>query len=200
MNMKNKSQTFYKSFPKTDKFVANMKKSFNQKRKMCRYFKNSIHKMPSKRVKTRWTSWLKTVKEHSINFEKYETLFETIKKDKIGKSSLNSIPYIMNLLKENKIEKYANLYSEFDKYKSLMIIEGNQQLNTMQFWSINKEETPLLSNDVINYMSIPISDAEVERSFSCLGNILTDKRRRLTTENLKYLLFLNYNSKHKFET
>jgi hypothetical protein len=73
-------------------------------------------------------------------------------------------------------------------------------LNTMQFWSINKEETPLLSNDVINYMSIPISDAEVERSFSCLGNILTDKRRRLTTENLKYLLFLNYNSKHKFET
>jgi hypothetical protein len=74
------AQTFYKSFSKTDKFVANMKKSFNHKRKMCRYFKNSIHKMPPKPVKTRWTSWLKTVKEHSINFEKYKTLFEIIKK------------------------------------------------------------------------------------------------------------------------
>jgi hypothetical protein len=327
------AQTFYKSFPKTDKFVANMKKSFNHKRKMCRYYKNSINKMPPKPIKTRWTSWLKAVKEHSINFEKYETLFEMIKKDKIGKSkafkslysvfknktyeselkseldfiskiadtiieritcseemkvsvhqiyndanvlnnmfngmilcmensieinitekfvsnsinalktaklklekylfsnkqpshefidqirifdpkqilncsdfqsiqlkSLHSIPYIMNLLKENKIDKCAKLYSEFNKYKSLANNEENQQLNIMQFWSKNKEQMPLLSNVVMNYMSIPISGAEVERSFSCLGNILTDKRRRLTTENLKDLLFLNYNSKHKFET
>jgi len=113
---------------------------------------------------------------------------------------LNSIPFIMNLLQENQIEKCAKLYSEFDKYKSSANIEENQQLNAMQFWSKNKEEMPLLSNVVMNYMSIPMSGAEVERSFSCLGNILTDKRRRLTTENLKDLLFLNYNSKHKFET
>jgi hypothetical protein len=50
------AQTFYKSFPRTDKFVADMKKSFNYKRKMSRFYKQSTNIMPPKPVKTRWTS------------------------------------------------------------------------------------------------------------------------------------------------
>ena len=50
---------------------------------MCRYFKQSTGYMPPKPIKIRWTSWLKAVKVHSTNFEKYKNLFENIKKDKI---------------------------------------------------------------------------------------------------------------------
>ena len=46
---------------------------------------------------------------------------------------------------------------------------------------------------IISYLSVPISGAEVERSFSHLNNVLTD-RRSLKVENLRDLLMLNFNS------
>jgi hypothetical protein len=321
------AQTFYKSFPETDKFVANMKKAFNYKRKMCRYFKQSTGHMPPKPVKTRWTSWLGAVKVHSTDFEKYKDLFENIKEDKIGKSrafkkiydllnneklnndmkaelefiasiaetmisqiksteemkvsvhqiynhaiglekffeaiilamennedinsseefivktinaiksaksklgkylhtskqpayeflsqirifdtkqaknceefdslelkQLNSIPKLINYLNEKDIVIRANIFQEYSKYKTF-ICDEEVQSNVMEFWFKHKHDLPLLSSIIIGYLSVPISGAEVERSFSCLANILTDKRRSLITDNLKDLMFLNFNSK-----
>ena len=81
------AQTFRTSFPLVDKFVSNMKKTFNFKEKMCKYYRNSCNTMPPIPVITRWSSWLNAVRVHSKNFDNYKDIFESINKDKLGKSS-----------------------------------------------------------------------------------------------------------------
>jgi hypothetical protein len=157
-----------------------------------------------KTAKLKLEKYLNTGKQPSYEFISQIRIFDPKQTDNcpdfesIELKSLTAIPVIVNLLKENDINRCAKLYDDFAQYKSLAVIEENRSLNLMEFWSKNKQNFSILSPIVMNYLSIPISGAEVERSFSCLWNILTDKRRSLTTQNLKDLIFLNYNSKKDF--
>jgi hypothetical protein len=109
---------------------------------------------------------------------------------------INSIPKIVYCLNEKNIVIRANILQEFSKYKTLVSDEKFIPSNLMEFWFKHKNKFPLLSSILIGYFSVPISGAEVERSFNCLANILTDKRRSLITDNLKDFIFLNFNAKN----
>jgi len=97
-------------------------------------------------------------------------------------------------LKKKNVAVRAELFQQFNEYKNCVLSKEYENLDNFKFWFIKMKDWPLLSSLIIGYLSVPVSGAEVERSFSSLFNILSDKRRRLTTDNLKNLLFLNFNA------
>jgi hypothetical protein len=64
-----------------------------------------------------------------------------------------------------------------------------------KYWNRQKESNnyPLLWNLVRKYLSAPCGSIESERLFSQAKNITTDLRNKMSSENLKKLLFLHEN-------
>ena len=52
-------------------------------------------------------------------------------------------------------------------------------------------------NILPEYKYLPLTSLEVERSFSLLKNLLTDRRQKLKEENMEFLLFLQINTNLK---
>ena len=106
---------------------------------------------------------------------------------------LKEIPFWNNEQNMN-LDIKTKLRSEFSKYKQMVESKSfSLESNCLEFWNQNLLNLPNLAPIVIGYLSIPISGAEVERSFSQLNDVLTPKRRNLLFDNLKNLLFINYN-------
>jgi len=86
---------------------------------------------------------------------------------------------------------------EMDKYLSLNIptdlnIE-NMEGEILKWWNKNRDELPLLAELAREYLCIPASSAPSERLFSHAGNIVTDTRQSLDSENVSKLLFVKEN-------
>lgn len=106
---------------------------------------------------------------------------------------LKEIPFWNNEQNMN-LDIKTKLRSEFSKYKQMVESKSfSLESNCLEFWNQNLLNLPNLAPIVIGYLPIPISGAEVERSFSQLNDVLTPKRRNLLFDNLKNLLFINYN-------
>ena len=60
--------------------------------------------------------------------------------------------------------------------------------------SIDNSDNTLTDYEIQCFRFAPISNANVERSFSKFNLILTDRRYSFTEENLKYNMIVNYNS------
>jgi len=52
------------------------------------------------------------------------------------------------------------------------------------FWSSQSSRFPVLSSVAMRVRSLPVSTAEVERTFNCLSDILTDKRKGVLSEDM----------------
>lgn len=65
--------------------------------------------------------------------------------------------------------------------------------NILNYWKLQRYETPILSGLEFIVHSVPATQASVERTFSALKLILTDQRHNLTSENLENILFLKLN-------
>jgi len=61
------------------------------------------------------------------------------------------------------------------------------------YWLANKACFPVLSAFAKRYLSAPPTSVPSERVFSTTGDILTDKRSRLSTDNAEKLLILKEN-------
>ena len=63
----------------------------------------------------------------------------------------------------------------------------------VEWWKSKKALFPLLTEIALDYIWLPVSNADVERSFSVYSTILRDDRQRLTDDNLRSLTFLRFN-------
>ena len=75
---------------------------------------------------------------------------------------------------------------------SRYIAEGNIEngASPLTWWKGRKEKYPKLSCLARKYLAVQASSTASERVFSLMGNILTKKRLRTTSENFKKLAFL----------
>lgn len=67
--------------------------------------------------------------------------------------------------------------------------------NLLEWWTQNREVYPQLYRYFMLFAAIPATSASAERIFSDAGNIITNKRSRLTTKNVNQLAFLHRNHK-----
>jgi len=86
---------------------------------------------------------------------------------------------------------------EMDKYHSMNIPTDmqidNMEAEILKWWDKNKAELPLLAELAREYLCIPASSAPSERLFSHAGNIVTDTRQSLDSENVSKLMFIKEN-------
>jgi hypothetical protein len=66
---------------------------------------------------------------------------------------------------------------------------------TMEFWKSKVGELPLLSSLAMDIMAVPPTEVSVERLFSHLKIVLTDRRNRLSSNLVESILFLRLNKK-----
>ena len=83
--------------------------------------------------------------------------------------------------------------SEVERYVHELQISRND--DPLKWWRNNECRYPCLSSLAKRYLCIPATSASSERVFSTSGNIVTQKRSTLSSENLESLVFLNYNLK-----
>ena len=99
--------------------------------------------------------------------------------------------------------------TEANKYKSQKTIkEIQRELLVTQ----KKQQSPLTVNDLLGdsvieavvpnirkllllYLLVPLSEAVIERGFSCMKTIMTDKRANLDSESLEPLMCLSHRNK-----
>nr|XP_029718201.1 uncharacterized protein LOC115260971 [Aedes albopictus] len=65
--------------------------------------------------------------------------------------------------------------------------------DVLQYWESIKKSEPELHALAQIALAVPCTQVSVERSFSALGLILTDRRTKLTDENLSNVLFVKLN-------
>lgn len=69
----------------------------------------------------------------------------------------------------------------------------------LQWWKNHRHVYPNLTKLFISKCNIVATSVPCERMFSKTGNIITERRTRLTTENVEKLMFLNVNlSENRF--
>jgi hypothetical protein len=95
-------------------------------------------------------------------------------------------------MKSNNILKKCQLSAEFKAYcDSAQGYVKPDHIKTnayiANYCKSNYDNCKLLAPIVFKYLFVPITSADVERSFSCYNNILSDKRLSLSKDNLKYM-------------
>jgi len=75
-------------------------------------------------------------------------------------------------------------------------LQGTTALDKWCFY-FSKESSPNLLKVVQYVMSIPVSNANVERIFSVMGNVWTDERNRLCVESVRSELCIFFNFPYK---
>lgn len=82
---------------------------------------------------------------------------------------------------------------EVDEYLGEPIVDLS--INPLDWWSKNENRYKNLIKLAKRYLGIPATEVASERVFSTAGNIITDKRKRLSEEHVEQLVFLSTNSK-----
>lgn len=103
--------------------------------------------------------------------------------------SNNSVLQKNSLGTEREFQIFAN--REVDSFLSLQPIPGIDCPFT--WWADNKHLFPTLFKIAKKYLSAPCSSVYSEQLFSTAGNILEEKRSRLTPSKSEELLFLHHN-------
>jgi len=94
---------------------------------------------------------------------------------------------------EEEDEEVPQGVAEFQKYKMEQHLDRNGE--PLEWWRQNDKRYPNLAQLAKKYLGIPATSAPCERVFSTSGNVVTEKRSRLDPENVRNLVFLNYNLK-----
>ncbi len=122
-------------------------------------------------------------------FVKSNAVFDPLQKSKYS----NDIDFYLNANPLLRNEKNIDLLKEFHIYlnSDVNMEEGE---NTTDFWRRMRNNLPYLSKFALRIMHIPVSQAEIERSFSLYRKILVPSRYNLSTKSIEQLLMLKYNN------
>ena len=86
------------------------------------------------------------------------------------------------------------LSEELSRYLLISLTEEEiLQFELLRFWADRQKTFPILSNIVRIVHCIPASSAEIERTWSAAGLILSSQRSRMNVKNFKYTLFCSKN-------
>lgn len=111
----------------------------------------------------------------SCNRLEQKSVFHLLQDDDDGDDGGNSV--------SNEINRYIN-----SKHATVAS-------NLLDWWIQHKETYPQLYQYFLSFAAIPATSASAERIFSDAGNIITNKRSRLTPKNVNMLAFLHKNHK-----
>ncbi|CAG8580474.1 7476_t:CDS:1 [Ambispora gerdemannii] len=103
---------------------------------------------------------------------------------------------------ENSTNEFSPISFEMQIYKSIPQIHKHslsnplyQKENPLVWWNNNIKTFPHHIKQARKYLSIPATSVPSERLFSDAGNIITEKRNRLSSDIVHDILFLKHNSK-----
>ncbi len=178
------------------------KSSLNEKDFM--YFKDSVINSLNQTL-IKLELYFDFGKEPPMNFLKSIQIFNPQKAKYLSNSANkcieehDSIPEIHNLMVSGDLMLKSQFIAEFKSYlNDCKEYEKPNDIHTNvyipNYWKSHFDNWKLLAPIVYKHLFIPISSAEVERSFSCYNNILIDKRYNLSEDTLKYLTSLYFNS------
>lgn len=100
---------------------------------------------------------------------------------------------------ESSISQFADCYDDNDEimdYLQYKCCVKPEEIDLLSWWQNKSNEFPILSKIALNYHAIPGSSTPSERLFSTSGNIITDKRSRLSPESIENLLILHDSKKY----
>lgn len=70
-------------------------------------------------------------------------------------------------------------------------------VNPLRYWSEEEKSTPNTGALASVVLSLPVTQVSVERVFSCLPIIITDRRNRLSARTVNNLLVVKYGTKNQ---
>ncbi len=79
-----------------------------------------------------------------------------------------------------------------DLERFLRLPPSSLDLNPIQIWRTLESIFPMLSKLPFKYLSVPATSCASERVFSVTGNIVTQKRTKLTSEHINMLVCLYF--------
>lgn len=171
-----------------------------------KYFKQSCFEMDDKQI-------VAPLLHPLINdLSTFATENEKIRAKAILKNMVDSIPIINNSERENNcnrelakrkvgagsslLNEYMNNINrnddEIDAYLKETVEQEN--FNLLKWWYERRKKYPRLYKIFREIYSVPISSAPSERVFSCVGNIITDKRSNISAKRVEALLILYSNT------
>ena len=128
---------------------------------------------------------------------------EVIEGEPPSKKKKGPVEKIIGELFESHTQQHLPLHSdkvqkELDMYKA----ESPPDLDSdpLAWWSSRKELYPLMSKLVQRMFSFVATSVPSERLFSTTGNVITDKRNRLTSEHADQLIFFLKTQSNSWKT
>jgi len=100
----------------------------------------------------------------------------------------------LTILASLKKSSSVRSYNEVNEYFQLEEIDFES--NPFTWWCEREEKFPILSLLAKKYLSVYACSTASERLFSDAGNLLTEKRTRISPDLFKRLIFLKRNFKH----
>jgi len=200
-------------FDLVNDFVSNFKLLLSKAPKRIKIYQESTNlPLPPEPILTRWGTFLESSRFHWNNFEKINLFISNLEESDEKIDRINEL-YEKNVEKQlHQINKYSFLVEYIKKLeeKSLSTeiqyatIEDVSSKLTTKYKKKLKEilnKNPDFKNFKKVYESkkellkfAPLSSVDVERSFSRFKLILSDRRQRLTEENLEKLIFIQFNN------
>ncbi|OXA53968.1 CGG triplet repeat-binding protein 1 [Folsomia candida] len=179
-------------FPDVDKFVANMKTAFKKAPSKIAIYKEKCPDLPlpPNPVITRWGTWLKATEFYGQHFNEMKDIIETINND-----AASTLQYLDEI--ENKLLKVNGNIGKAVIEKFRTVIGKNPDLEKLkQISSILEGESDEELNpaEVAAFNYAPLTSVETERSFSMHKFLLSDRRQKITPENLEMELVSRYES------
>ena len=94
---------------------------------------------------------------------------------------------------ENTSEQETPADEQLETEVSRYLGEESTNQSPLEWWRLNKQRYPLLSQLAARYLSIPATSVPCERVFSTAGHVVNEKRACLLPTNVNMLVFLSEN-------
>lgn len=206
------------SYPTLVKMISLFINVFkNSSRKIALFEQATGSKMPSFPVETRWGTWIDFCTFLNHNFDSISSFLPVLKEEEQSKSMddlivlVNSTEVRLYLLEVYKTSKITETIRKLEK-RGLEIREQRKLIDDIREDLPDEFKTKLddclrknpdyetifkQSSHEFNlkYLYAPLTSVEVERSFSQLKNILTERRNHFLPKNLMQYAFIYYNQK-----
>ena len=124
--------------------------------------------------------------------------------DHTGEENLSDIDSFFGNFHEptEEIVASSQSYNFNDEIHSYEKMKWNPKMTQtcVDFWKSKVGELPLLSSLALDVMAVPPTEVSVERLFSHLKIILTERRNRLSSKLVEAILFLRLNKKFEYKS
>lgn len=212
-------ETIREHFDKANTFVSHMKNVMsNSRARVERYRELTGEPLPPKPVVTRWGTFLTTAFYHYKHLQKVSSFVSELK----GKST--DVKTLKTLVCDPELEDQLREINRFSEVPELIERLESRSITMSEQLSIVDSIRAVLSGDLLErfegilennpdfrslevlsekdsrvFHSAVLCNAEVERSFSLLKNIVSERRCNLSESNVKKYLSIQFNKELLFD-